>query len=345
METTYVSTAALRNQPRLEIQRIQTELINRTAELATGRKADVGLALGTDTGRMVSLRNEVGLLDTLMRSNGVAAARLSLIQAALSDIRENASSVLTSVIALPQGYGSAELIEQEGRAALDRFADRMNGSDGRSFLFSGTDTTNAPFTRFEDGPEAAIAAAFLTRFGVAVGSAGAASITAGDMTDFLNNEFAALFDDPAWGTTWSSASDEDLMSRIAVSERVKSGTNANEASLRLVAEGLSAIAGLGLSALSQNARDAVIDATRTRIGQSVSDVAALQSALGYSENAISRANDRMSLGRDLLTRTIVESEGVDVTEAKVRVDLLTTQLEMSFALTGQLSRLSILNYA
>ncbi|WMS41810.1 flagellar hook-associated family protein [Acuticoccus sp. MNP-M23] len=345
METTYVSTAALRNQPRLEIQRIQAELVNRTSELATGRKADIGLALGTDTGRMVSLRNEVGLLETLMRSNGVAAARLTLIQAALSDIRDNASSVLNSVIALPPGFTSAVLVEQEGRAALDRLADRMNGSDGRSFLFSGTDTTNAPFTQFEDGPEAAIASAFLTKFGVAVGSAGAAAISATDMTDFLNTEFAALFDDPAWGTTWSSASDDDLTSRIAVSERVKTGTNANEASLRLVTEGMSAIAGLGLSALSQEARDAVIDATRVRIGQAVSDVAALQSELGYSENAISRANERMGLARDLLTQTIVETEGADVADAKVRVDLLTTQLEMSFALTGQLSRLSILNYA
>ncbi len=345
METTYVSTASLRNQPRLEIQRIQAELVNRTSELATGRKADVGLALGTDTGRMVSLRNEVGLLETLMRSNGVASARLTLIQAALSDIRENASDVLNSVIALPQGYTSAVLIEQEGRAALDRLADRLNGSDGRSFLFSGTDTTNAPFTRFEDGPEAAIAAAFLTKFGVAVGSAGAAAISAADMTDFLDNEFAALFDDPDWGTLWSSASDEDLTSRIAISERVKTGTNANEPSLRLVAEGMSAIAALGLSALSQDTRQVVISAARLRVGQAVSDVAALQSELGYSQNAISRADERMLLARDLLTRTIVDSEGADVTEAKVRVDLLTTQLEMSFALTGQLARLSILNYA
>jgi len=345
METSYVSTAALRNQPRLEIQRIQSELVDRTSELATGRKADVGLALGTDTGRMVSLRNEIGLLETLTRSNGVASARLSMIQTALGDIRENASNVLTSVIALPPGYTAAALIEQEGIAALDRLADRLNGSDGRSFLFSGTDTGNAPFTRFEDGPEAAISAAFLTRFGVAVGSAGASTITAADMTDFMDNEFAALFDDPAWGTTWSSASSDDIISRIGVSERVKTGTNANEESLRLVAEGMSAIAGLGIASLSEAARDAVIEGTRTRIGQSVSDVAALQSELGYAQNAIERADQRMSLARDLLTRTVVETEGADPAEAKVRVDLLTTQLEMSYALTGQLSRLSILNYA
>ncbi len=53
----------------------------------------------------------------------------------------------------------------------------------------------------------------------------------------------------------------------------------------------------------------------------------------------------MQLSKDLVSETIADTEGVDPAESKVRVDLLTTQLEMSFALTGQLARLSILNYA
>ena len=107
MEANYISTASLRNQPRLEINRLQSELSERTKELATGRVADVGLSLGSDTGRMVALRNEITLMETLMRSNGTAAARLTLIQAGLSDIGENAGEVLEALIALPPGSQAA----------------------------------------------------------------------------------------------------------------------------------------------------------------------------------------------------------------------------------------------
>lgn len=345
MDASTVSTAALRNQPRLDILRIQSELVDRTRELSTGRHADVGLELGSSTGRMISLRNEVLLLETLTRSNQTAQARLTLTQAGLGDVRENASEVLEALISLPPGVESGELMEVQGKAALDRLADRLNASDGGSFIFAGINTTEAPFTRFEDGPQAAVEAAFLARFGVPVDDPGAAAITPGDMTDFLNNEFADLFDDPAWGTTWSSASSTNIESRIAVSERATTGTNANEEAIRMVTEGFAMIAGLGVSSLSEETRTALIGEARQRMGQAVSDLARLQSEIAFAQNAISIADERMSLARDLISGTVAEAEGADPAEAKVRVDLLTTQLEMSYALTGQIARLSILNFA
>ncbi len=345
MEANYISTSSLRNQPRLEIIRLQGELTQRAKELATGRVADVGLSLGSGTGRMVALRNELALIETLTRSNGSASARLTLVQAALTDVRENVTSVLEALIALPPGAQSANLLELEGLSALDRLADRLNASDGGSFIFGGINTQNPPFSRFGTGPQAVVEAAFLAKFGVAVGDPAAAAITTTDMADFLANEFAALFDDPGWTTDWSAASSTDIVSRIAVSERVTTGTNANEAAIRAVTEGLAMLGGLGLGALNQETRQVVVDAGRLKLGQAIADVAALQGEIGFSENAIAEANQRMSLARDLLTGTIVASEGADPAEAKVHVDLLTTQLEMSYALTGQLSRLSILNYA
>ena len=345
MEANYISTASLRNQPRLEINRLQSELSERAKELATGRVTDVGISLGSDTGRMVALRNEVTLLETLMRSNGTADARLTLIQAGLSDIGENVSEVLEALIALPPGSQPASLLELEGRAALDRLADRLNGSDGGSYIFGGINTTTPPFNRYDNGPQAAVEAAFLAKFGVAVGDPGASAITTADMADFLANEFAALFDDPAWTTDWSNASSTDIETRIALSERTTTSTNTNEDAIRTVAEGLTMMAGLGLGALNEQTRQVVVEAARLRVGQAVSDVAVLQGEIGFAQNAIAEATERMSLARDLIRGTIADAEGADPAEAKVRVDLLITQLEMSFALTGQLSRLSILNYA
>lgn len=345
MQTTSISTYALNTAPRLLINQVQAELGDRLQEVATGRFADVGLELGYGTGRVVAARADVSLLETIQRSNGIAQSRLDLIQTGLTDLEAVTSDVLGAAIALPTGPEAADTIAVQARASLDRLSDRLNASDGNSYLFGGINTDTAPFTTFDAGPEAAIAAAFNAKFGVAVGSAGAASISTADMADFLANEFAALFDDPAWGTTWSSASDTDVISRISPDERIVTGTNANRDAMRQMAEGFSLLAGLGISALEEGTRQVVVEQARVILGDAVASTTQLKAELGFSQNSIVRANERMELAEDLLTLAVAEDEQVDPAEAKVRIDLITAQLEMSFALTGQIARLSILNFA
>ena len=53
----------------------------------------------------------------------------------------------------------------------------------------------------------------------------------------------------------------------------------------------------------------------------------------------------MTRERDVIDVRTSTLEGVDPYEAKVRFDQLSTQIEMSYALTVRLSNLSILNYA
>ncbi|MEM6846610.1 MAG: flagellar hook-associated family protein [Pseudomonadota bacterium] len=344
MQSTSISTYALNTAPRLLINQVQAELGDRLQEVATGRHADVGLELGYGAGRVVAARADISLLQTIERSNAIAQSRLDLTQTALTDMEEVASDVLAAAIALPTGPQAAQTIAVEARAALDRLSDRLNASDGNSHLFGGINSDTAPFSRYDAGPEAAIVAAFTGRFGFAPGTAGAATITPAQMTDFLNNEFAALFDDPAWGTTWSSASDTNIVSRISPDERIVTSTNANRDAMRDLAEGFSLLAGLGIDALDEGTRQVVVDQARVVLGNGTANTTQLKARLGFSQNSISRADERMSLAQDLLTVAVADDEGVDPAEAKVRIDLITAQLEMSFALTGQIARLSILNF-
>ncbi|MEM8852382.1 MAG: flagellar hook-associated family protein [Pseudomonadota bacterium] len=344
MQTSYISTAALRGAPRAEILRIQNELTDRSIEVATSRHADVGVSLGTGTGRTVETRMDFALIETLRVSNASATARLSQTQSALTDIEEVSSEMLASLVALPPGSASARTLEIQAISSLDRVADRLNASDGGSYLFGGINSDQPPFNRFDTGPQAAVESAFLARFGVAVNDPGAAAITAVDMADFLANAFADLFNDPAWGATWSSASYTNLVSRIDPSERIETSTNANEEAIRKTVMGLTMIAGLGIGGLNEATRKVVTDQAILTVGGSITDVVALKAALGFAENAVQSADRRMALASDILEERIVTTERADPVEAKVRIDLLTTQLEMSFALTNQLSRLSILNY-
>ncbi|UOM34942.1 flagellar hook-associated family protein [Acuticoccus sp. I52.16.1] len=345
MHTNYVSTAALRNAPRSEIVRLQSELADRTIEIATQRHADVGLALGADTGRTVHTRMDLSLIETLLISNGSATARLEQTQTALADLETIASEMLASLTALPPGNAAATTLAIQADSSLDRFADRLNASDGGSYIFGGQRTDERPLERFDNGPQAAIEAAFLAKFGFPVGDPSAATISVSDMQDFLANEFAAEFDMAAWTANWSNAASDRIVSRISPSERLVSSVTANEDAMRTVAMGFAMIAGLGFESLNQEVRNAVVAEARLVMGEAITQVVSLKSMLGFAENAIGHANERMSLARDILTQKIADLEGADPVEAKVRIDLVTTQIEMSYALTNQLSRLSILNYA
>ena len=53
----------------------------------------------------------------------------------------------------------------------------------------------------------------------------------------------------------------------------------------------------------------------------------------------------MASEKDIVSRSISTLEGVDPVEAKVRFDTLSTQMEMSYAMTTRILGLSILKYA
>lgn len=345
MQTTYISTASLWLAPRIELQRQQAEFAARAQEVTTGRYADVGLELGIETGRTVGARLEMEMLESLMISNKTALARMDVTQQALEDLEATNTQLLAALVAIPTGNTASTAMEIEAQAALERVGDLLNGSSDGSYLFAGTNTSERPIVRYADGPQAVVEAAFLTRFGFAVGDAAAATITNADMTDFLQNEFADLFDDPGWGTDWSTASDTNIVSRAAPSERVTTSVNANEEAFRDTVRGMVMVGALGLSSLNDEARQAVIDEARQVMGEAVSGVVAQSATLAFSQQAVSRADQRLSLARDLLEQDIALFEGVDPVEAKVRLDLLSTQIEMSYALTAQIARLNILNYA
>ena len=113
MQTSYISTAALRNAPRNDTVRLQSELAEKTEEVSTGRHADVGLTLGTSAGQPVRDRMDLSLLEALTTSNATASARLDITQSALGDLEDMASEVLGDLIALPSGDNSAKTMEIE----------------------------------------------------------------------------------------------------------------------------------------------------------------------------------------------------------------------------------------
>jgi flagellar hook-associated protein 3 FlgL len=326
---------------------MQTELATLQKEISSGRAADVGMTLGARTGQTVALRRDSASLQTLMDSNAVADLRLSTTQGTLGNIASDAQGFLGVLVAAKGDTTNAAATAKRAGEKLASLTGMLNTSQNGEYLFAGVNTGEKPFSDYSDPASAAkqaVADAFAAHFGFAQNDPAAANITAADMQDFVDNDLAPLFDDPAWGVNWSSASDQPVTNRISTAETVTTGVTANDPAMRKLAMAYTMVSDLGLSGLSKAAYGVVIGKATDLVGGGIDGVTSTQAQLGYSQQAVSDANSRMSAQKDMLETHVGSLEGVDPYEASTRINNLLTQIETSYELTARIQKLSLLDF-
>ena len=345
MTTSYISSLSLWNAPRSNVSRLQTELARANAEIATGRYADVGLQLGTQVGTSLGVRQQSAMLTALKDGNGVAGMRLSTSQTVLAQLQGTADAMLKTLTGLPEDKRAATAASG-AESALSALAGGLDASTGGQYVFGGTNTKVSPIG--PDGLAAAkdaVAAAFGSYFAFPVGSPATATITADRMRGFLDTlaapggPFAA-----GWGGTISRAAGEAISSQISLSERATTSVSADDPAFRTLALAYAVASGIGLTGASAAVQSVATERVMSLLGEASSGRVGLQADLGRSQQRITEANTRLDAQKALLSRAVNDLETVDPAEAKTRVDALTTQIQMSYALTAQLRQLSLVNF-
>lgn len=346
MKTSNISTLAIINATRENRVNLQAKLVEAQKEADTGRFADVGVTIGYLTQRTISLRQDHARLQTFKDTNIVAAARLDLTQTTLEGMGESAQAFLTTLMAARSTSSSAGVAITDAKNKLTSFAAALNTTVNGTHIFAGVNTDVKPIAEYFSTPASAAQTATstaLSNFMTAQSIPSIADMTGGQMEAFLNGDFAALFDDPNWGN-WSSASDQNITSRISTNERIETSTNANAGPFRALAQAYTMIADLDIENLNPEAYLAVVNKAIEVVGQASVDLTQLRAGLGTSEERIAAANERIDIQRSLLNEHILQLEGVDVYEATVKVNSLLVQIETAYALTARLQNLSLLNH-
>ena len=343
MKTTFISTTTLWNSSRSTLDKLQSDLVKANKEVVTGRHMDVGLTLGRKTGKSLSLRQERATLDTLTDSNATATLRLKSTSGALDQIRTMANSFKDALIGMHVGAQDAPLVVNQAKAGLNKLISTLNVNTGGQYLFSGVNSKVQPLNDYEDGPKAAIDAAFQSFFGFSQSDAQVAGITPEQMQEFIDGPLADFFRDD-WHGTWSHASEQNIQSLISPAERVETSTTAEEGAFRKLAMAYAMTIDLGVADLGDQTRQYLLDRVVGALAEGVSGVTEIQADLGTAQQKIDQANDRMSLQKTYLDERITDYEAVDPAEAKVRVDQISTQIQLSYSLTAQLKQLSLINF-
>lgn len=347
MKISFVSSQAVSQALRYQMMRMQADLHKSQQEAVTGRAADVGVALGARAGYTFSLTRESERLKGLIDSNQLAASRLASTQIAMRQMTDTAQDLVSSFTTALSGTSDNELPRQDASEALGMMTSLLNSSLNGEHLFAGINTDVRPIADFTDPASAnrvAFDQSFQIYFGFSQTDPAVATITKAQMEDFITTEVEPQFLGAGWAANWSTATDQQIVSRITLSETAETSVTANAPGIRKMTMAVAMVSNLLQGELGQGARDAVLTRANELLGEVVVDLANEQSLAGLAEQRIAAASDRLSLQMDLFANSVSSLEGVDPYAAATHVNSLLTQIEVSYALTARIQQLSLLRY-
>lgn len=346
LKASTVSSYALSSAIRSTILRGQSDLVTAQQEVASGKHADMGLALGVTTGRTISLSKDYDQLNAIIDTNGIVSARMDAAQSALSSLVDQAQSFTSSLSAARNTADGARIIGPLAAGGLQNATDIMNTSYGGEYIFAGIHTDARPIADYgaASAAKAAFDSDFMAKFGMAITDPNVSTISASDLKDFIDNELTNEFSGSRWSSNWSSASDQVVQNRIAPQETADTSVSANDPGVRKLFMAYMMTSAFAGANLSHDAYTTVIDSAMTLTQEGIGQITTAQSVLGTSQARVSDANSRLSAQANVLESSVNNLEAVDPYEAATRVNSLMTQIENSYALTAKLQNMSLLNY-
>jgi flagellar hook-associated protein 3 FlgL len=348
MTANFVSSQYLANSLIQPVMQAQSSLTTAMIEETTGQYADLGLQLGDQSGYELSLKEQVGLLQTLTSSNSVVSTSLSTAQSALSDIQSSAQTTMNDLAAWTPSANSGASLQNMGQSALQSLIASANTTSGDQYVFGGINSAVAPMANYYSTPtsaaETAVDQAFQTAFGCLPSDPAAANISASAMQSFLSGPFAALFQGSAWSSDWSSASSTNTSAEIAPGQTVTTSTNANQPGFQQLAQAYTMLSEFGGSELSGAAQQAVATAASSLVSQGIDSMINVQAELGSTQSAVTSANNSMSSQLTIVQQQIGNLDDVNTTATAAQITALTNQISMAYELTARLQQLNLAQY-
>lgn len=350
MKTSFISNLAVQSAMRSTINSVQNELVHAQKEVVTGQLYNIGETLGGTTTRALDLRRERDMMDNLMATNSVVTQRLSSSQMALETISDAGQTALNTYVALAGSTDSTQLATavQTLTNVVDQMVDAANTSVNGEYIFAGINTDVKPMGDYmtdETGARTAFDTAFTSYFGFTKADPQTEFITPTQMQGFFDVALEPMFTGgPEWGTTWSTASDTPMSSRISRTEVVQSSVSINQDGFKQLA--YATVIGIELLNLpiSSDTRAVVSNKAIDFMGKAIYGVDSQRGLLGLSENRVSMANEVLQAQVDIVKLNLDDLEGVDVYAASTKITALTNQMEISYNLTARISQLSLVNY-
>ncbi|UMA66873.1 hypothetical protein LVO79_20120 (plasmid) [Roseivivax marinus] len=342
------STLSAQRTQRDTVLKLQTEFTTSAEEVSTGRHADPYAALGRKSASVLGLESDLARTENLISSNTLLDNRMAATGDALGHMREIAEEVLT--LAMPNSPTRGPTVSslaEAARSAFDRIVAMANTSyEGRS-LFGGVATDRKPVVAWaEVSPNGTAPSGMVaTATGGALGPAADATAKA-DALDALFAETStaqpgymnAVYDGaPANGPRLAASVDEG--------QTLQYGVQADDPAFRDLFQGLSMLAGVDPATIADPAAysEWMTRATE-KLSSAVTGLLSAESEMGVDRARLEVTVEKQQSRRTLYMQQIHDLSGVDPYEAASRMTEIESRLQVSYAVTSRMIRLSFLDY-
>lgn len=344
----FISTQSLMSISRNAVMQSQSDFAKVQTELSSGKKADVGLSLGSGTSLLLSLNAQASRLQSYTDDNAVATTRLTATTSGINTLQTTATNFLSTLSTANPNSASISALLSASQSNLSAMTSVLNTTVGGAYIFGGINSDKQPIAAYTASPASAnkqaVDDSFMATFGFSQTSASATSVTADQMQSYLDTNFAALFSSSGFASTWSSASDTPIASQISPNETANTSVSANQQAFRTLAQAYTMVSEFAGQNLSAAASQVVINHALEMVSGAVTGLTNLSAGVGVVQNAVSDANDRMASQIDLLDTQSGTMQGVDQTALSIQVTTLQTQIQASYEITAKLKNLSMVNY-
>jgi flagellar hook-associated protein 3 FlgL len=345
MKTSPISTLAVSLALRNSTSRMQETLPRLQQEMVTGKYADSGLALGSESRKLISFLGDVDHTGRLMDTNAQVQTRLTMTQESMSRINTLASNLMNAVGIVMGDNNQYPTAQQTAKNVVAETSSILNTQINGTFLFGGVNTDNQPIADYDTGGgKAAFDAAFLGYFGFDKNDPAAANVTRTDIENFLETAVKPLFLGAGWTANMSSATDEVIKSRISPEVTADTSVSANEKPFRELMMASVVATELFDSNLGGEAKEGVSNFVISQSGSATGGMTKLQGQTGLVEERLKRANDALSAQKSLLETFASDLESVDPYQTSIELNTLLTQIEVSYSITSRIQNLSIMDY-
>lgn len=315
---------------------IKSQMQTLTAELSTGRKADVGRAVSGDYRILAGIEHGLSTLEAFHTTATEADLFAGGVQTALETVQSASSDVSANLLAAGTGGNSAQVhtTASNTRQAFFAAVSAINLQIGDRYLLSGAATDRKPVSGAQE---------ILDSLTVVI----AGQTTVDGVSSAIANWFdapvgAGGFLDSAYGGSQSGLSPI----KIGQDSNFSIGLTAAAPELREVLKGLAIGALVAEGALAGNnvAQADLLKVAGDTLIAADSNLTAVRADVGISEAQIT---DTLTRNASEASALAIARNGIvaaDPYETASNIEAVSTQLETLYSLTARLSRLTLANF-
>jgi flagellar hook-associated protein 3 FlgL len=358
-----VSPAGVAIGRQANLQSLQAQIARATAEMSSGRKSDPVLGMGVGASLLYRLHDDIQQGGAIKNSTGLAGERLKTMQTAMTsvaDIFKDVSAQILQADALKQD--SYTTLAADTPDLLSSVADLLNTDFQGQKVFGGTDSANRPLNDLSGLVQdvQAMLNKAVAKNGGPLGSSG--TVTVDDLMDNIEAFLAGstppdpdlfettgtpavpvFFDDLHYGSASRTGGDPNMV-RIGEGQTLEYDVRADNAAFKDAFKALAMTALLGSDALNKDSKVALADRAGELMRSAQTGLTTLAGTLGTKQARLERVAEIQSRAVDSATAQINDLESADYYTLSDQINTMQIQLQATYSITAQLSKLSLVNY-